>query len=79
MNREGNTTVTHRWDAGESGCGQLIVQLRRQLGQLDPGDTLEVLARDAGAPVDLPVWCRLTGHRLVSAAHPFYVIQRSDG
>jgi len=64
------------WDAGEMGCGQLVFELHRRIDRLQPGDRLEVVARDPGAPVDLPAWCRMTGHTLVSAAHPVYVIQR---
>ena len=67
-----------QWDAGETGCGQLIVGLRRQLEPLHCGASLEVNARDAGAPADLPAWCRMTGHTLISAAHPVYVIQKKD-
>lgn len=71
--------ATARWDAGEAGCGQLILGLRRNLDKLKPGETLEVQARDAGAPIDIYVWCRMAGHRLISEAHPFYVIQRIAG
>ena len=69
--------MEYQWDAGESGCGQLIVGLRRQLELLHSGASLEVTARDAGAPTDLPAWCRMTGHTLVSAMHPVYVIQKN--
>jgi tRNA 2-thiouridine synthesizing protein A len=65
-----------RWEAGELGCGQLVFELRRQLEDVDPGDTLEVITHEPGAPVDLPAWCRMTGHTLVSAEHPTYVIRR---
>ena len=68
--------VSERWDAGETGCGQLVVELRRRLDRMRPGERLEVVARDAGAPTDLPAWCRMTGHVLVSADHPVYVIER---
>lgn len=44
--------------------------------QLKPGDTLEIVAHDPGAPTDLPAWCRMTGNMLLSADHPIYVIQR---
>ena len=74
-----STNTTARWDAHESGCSQLIVGLRRNIEQLNPGETLEVIARDPGAPIDLYVWCRMTGHCLISEAHPFYVIQCKDG
>jgi len=65
-----------RWDPGEMGCGQLVFELRGRLSRLKPGERLEVVARDPGAPVDLPAWCRMTGHSLVSADPPVFVIQR---
>jgi tRNA 2-thiouridine synthesizing protein A len=58
------------------GCGQLVFELRQRVDELGPGDRLEVVARDPGAPTDLPAWCRMTGHALVSADHPVYVIER---
>ena len=60
------------WDAGDMGCGELIVLLRARMMALTPGQVLRVVARDAGAPEDLPAWSRLTGHRLVRAEHPVY-------
>jgi len=65
-----------RWDAGEMGCGQLVFELRRRVNELEPGGRLEVVVRDPGAPTDLPAWCRMTGHALILANHPVYVIQR---
>ena len=70
--------MEYQWDAGETGCGQLIVGLRDQLEVLRCGASLKVIARDAGAPADLPAWCRMTGHTLVSAAHPVYVIRKNS-
>ena len=67
-----------RWDTGEIGCGQLVFELRLRVNKLNPEDRLEVIARDPGAPTDLPAWCRMTGHTLVSANHPVYVIQRKS-
>ena len=66
------------FDAGELGCSHLILELRDRLGRLSPGDELEVTARDPGAPIDLPAWCRMTGHELVSAEPPAYVIRRKS-
>jgi tRNA 2-thiouridine synthesizing protein A len=71
--------LKERWDAGQIGCGQLVVELHRRMKSMNPGDILEVTAHDPGAPVDLPAWCRMTGHTLVSADHPIYVIQRKSG
>jgi len=60
------------------GCGRLVFELRTRVHGLQPGETLEVIARDPGARVDLPAWCRMTGNTLVSADHPTYVIRRKD-
>jgi tRNA 2-thiouridine synthesizing protein A len=46
---------------------------------MKPGETLELIARDSGAPTDLPAWCRMTGNTLVSANHPVYVILKKTG
>lgn len=65
-----------RWDAGHMGCGELLLRLRGRLTALAPGELFELTAHDLGAPEDLPAWCRLTGHELVAAEHPTYVIRR---
>lgn len=67
-----------RWDAGKAGCGSLIAGLKRQLERVGAGQCLLVTANSAGAPVDLPAWCRITGHTLVEVNHPHYVIRRKD-
>lgn len=66
------------WDAGEMGCGELVMQLRLRLGALAPRARLRLTARDPGAREDLPAWCRLTGHTLLAADHPVYLLQRRD-
>ena len=68
--------MEHQWDAGEIGCGQLVFELRRRMNELQPGDRLEVIAHSPGAPTDLPAWCRMTGHTMIAANHPVYVIER---
>lgn len=67
------------WDAGDLGCGDLLLQLRFRIETLEPGRVLRLVALDPGAPADLPAWCRLTGHALVAAEHPVYFIRRREG
>lgn len=62
------------WDAGDLGCGELVINLRRRLRGM-PGATLELIATDAGAPADLAAWCRMTGDTLVRAEPPVYWIR----
>jgi tRNA 2-thiouridine synthesizing protein A len=64
------------WDAGDMGCGDLVLELRQRLRALAPGQVLEVRATDPGAPEDIPAWCGLTGNRLVRAEPPRYSIER---
>ncbi len=64
------------FDAGDRACGELALELKRRLGLLSEGERLHLIATDLGAREDLPAWCRLTGHRLVRAEPPHYLIAR---
>lgn len=66
------------WDAGDLACGELVLELRSRLATLPPGGALRLIALDAGAPADIPAWCRMTGHTLVSQQHPVYLIRRKE-
>lgn len=66
------------WDAGATSCGDLVLELRIRLQGLRPGAVLRLRAQDPGAIGDLPAWCRVTGHTLLQAAHPEYVIRRRE-
>ena len=70
--------VARRWHAGETGCGVLVIGLKREIAMIEAHELLEVVALDAGAPSDIPSWCRLTGHKLIEASHPRYVLQRKE-
>ena len=69
------------WDAGsrfdgrETGCGEMLIDLKIHVEPLDPGTRLAVRATDPGAPLEIPAWCRVTGHALLGAEHPFYLIR----
>ncbi len=64
------------YDSGDTLCGELALELRAELKTMEPGQVLEVIARDPAAPNDLPAWCGLTGHTLIRAEHPHYWIRR---
>ena len=64
-------------DGGDLDCGSgLLLIIRNAMAPLPGGGVLEVVAKDPGAPEDLPAWCGLTGNRLVAAAPPRYWIER---
>jgi tRNA 2-thiouridine synthesizing protein A len=67
------------WDAGDLACGPMLLALKGRLERLRPGQAFRLVTRDEGAPVDVPAWCRLTGHPLLHAMHPvYYVARRKD-
>jgi tRNA 2-thiouridine synthesizing protein A len=64
------------WDAGDLGCGELVIELRFRLKAMRPGEVIRVHATDLGAPADLPAWCRMTKDILVhhdNAARMYYI------
>jgi tRNA 2-thiouridine synthesizing protein A len=66
------------WDAGDMGCGELVFLLAQRMRALGPGLVLELTATDLGAPQDIPAWCRMTGHALLAAAPPRYLIRSKE-
>lgn len=67
------------WDAGDLGCGDLVIRLRFRLKAMQAGQVLRVHATDAGAREDLPAWCRMTGETLLAyePERHLYFIQRT--
>jgi tRNA 2-thiouridine synthesizing protein A len=53
-------------DAGQSACGELLVLLHIQMRILKEEQVLHVIGYDRGAIQDIPAWCRMTGHKLLS-------------
>ena len=71
-------TVHATWDAGGLACGELLLRLRSRVDTLEAGQVLRLVARDGSTPAELPAWCRLTGHTLLAAEHPVYLIRRKE-
>lgn len=65
MNATNQTGHHAEWDAGDLGCGELVIALRFRLKAMQPGEIIRVRATDTGAVHDLPAWCRMTGDTLV--------------
>jgi tRNA 2-thiouridine synthesizing protein A len=66
------------WDAGDMGCGELVFLLSERMRALGPGKVLGLTATDLGAPEDIPAWCRMTGHVLLSSRPPRYLIRSKE-
>jgi cysteine desulfurase len=46
-------------------CPVPIIELAKQIGDVEIGATVVVLSDDEAARVDIPVWCRMKGHEYV--------------
>ncbi len=66
--------VAASFDGGETGCGELLLDLMLFVRN-HPSSTVVLRAVDPGAPMEIPAWCRLTGHVLTEAQPPFFLIQ----
>ena len=46
-------------------CPIPIVKTAARIKQLKTGEVLEVVADDKGIKMDMPAWCRITGHEFL--------------
>ncbi|MDZ7841956.1 MAG: sulfurtransferase TusA family protein [Gammaproteobacteria bacterium] len=53
-------------DARNLICPMPVIRAQEHIKRLAPGDEFEVLATDPGALHDIPAWCRIHGHRIIS-------------
>jgi tRNA 2-thiouridine synthesizing protein A len=53
-------------DARNLLCPMPVIRTQSRIAELGPGDVLEVRATDPGALQDIPAWCRIHGHELLS-------------
>ncbi|MFE8700601.1 sulfurtransferase TusA family protein [Cytobacillus sp. FJAT-54145] len=53
------------YDAGPTGCGELIMNLFLTMKKMEIGQIIEVISYDPGAREDLPAWCRMQKHTLL--------------
>lgn len=64
-------------------CPAPIIELARHIALVAPGGLLAVVATDPAARVDVPAWCRMTGHEYVGEevaddGATRYVVRRSE-
>ena len=55
---------------------RLAKQGPNRLSEVPPRGVLLLRTEDAGAPHDIPAWCRLTGNTLLHAEPPAFWIRR---
>jgi tRNA 2-thiouridine synthesizing protein A len=57
----------HVLDARNLLCPMPVIRTQQMVAKLAPGDTLEVRATDPGVLHDIPAWCRVHKHEVLSA------------
>ena len=75
--------TVHHLDGGDLGCARLLILLRNHAARLHAGAIVHLTTSDPVAPIDLPAWCRMTGHTYLGPVttpehHPTYAIQVTD-
>ena len=46
-------------------CPVPIIEINRAIKTMQPGEVIELISTDAGSRMDIPAWCKRTGHALV--------------
>jgi TusA-related sulfurtransferase/uncharacterized OsmC-like protein len=84
MNAEESLRPDATCDGGDLDCGSgLLLIIRNAMQPLAPGGVLEVRSREISVKEDLPAWCRLVGHTLVTVqpgegAYTHYYVRKQQ-
>ena len=57
----------YQLDARRMFCPMPVIRTQDKIKELQVGDTLEVACTDPGALNDIPAWCRINGHKVISS------------
>lgn len=60
------TENSFQLDASNLLCPMPVIKTQDRIARLQPGDCLTVICTDPGAVSDVPTWCRINGHQVLS-------------
>lgn len=66
---------TYQLNAKRLLCPMPVIKTQNKIKELKPGDQLEVSATDPGVKQDIPAWCRINGHQVLSIEESNGLIQ----
>ena len=49
-------------------CPMPVIKLQNLIARLSSGDTVDVQATDPGVLQDIPAWCRINGHEVLTTS-----------
>ena len=58
--------MSHTLDARRLLCPLPVIRTQDKAATLAPGEELEIAATDPGVLNDIPAWCRINGHEVLS-------------
>jgi len=58
--------MKHLLDARRLFCPMPVIRTQDRVATLAEGDLLEVTCTDPGVKSDIPAWCRINGHEVIS-------------
>ena len=47
-------------------CPMPVIRVQDKVAELEPGDEVEAVCTDPGVLEDIPAWCRINGHKVIS-------------
>jgi len=59
--------MKHELDARRLLCPMPVIKAQNKIKELNVGDTLEITCTDPGVLYDIPAWCKVNGHRVLSS------------
>ncbi len=59
--------MKHELDARRLLCPMPVIKTQEKAKQCQVGDILEIICTDPGALQDIPTWCRMYGHEVISS------------
>ena len=62
-------------DARNLMCPLPVIRAQDRIKTLRSGQRMNVICSDPGALNDIPAWCRINGHRVISTRHDDYAIE----
>jgi len=57
-----NLSASKTVDARGTSCPGPLLEAKKAIGTIMPGEIMEVLSSDEGTKVDIPKWCQKQGH-----------------
>lgn len=68
------SSVVIELDARRMLCPMPVIKLQDCISQQPIGTRVEITCTDPGALSDIPAWCRINGHRIISSVEREYEI-----